>query len=133
MNQALATHNYQDQDRSALARMVTRVFELWSLGSEDQLAMLGLSTSNRAALSRYRKGEPLAANRDLLERAGHLLAIHKNLRLIFPQDQDRDLAYAWMTRRNRAFDGRTPVEVVREWGFTGMLMVRAYLDRNRGN
>ena len=113
--------------------MVTRVFELWSLGSEDQLAMLGLSTSNRAALSRYRKGEPLAANRDLLERAGHLLAIHKNLRLIFPQDQDRDLAYAWMTRRNRAFDGRTPVEVVREWGFTGMLMVRAYLDRNRGN
>lgn len=133
MNQALATHNYQDQDRSALARMVTRVFELWSLGSEDQLAMLGLSISNRAALSRYRKGEPLAANRDLLERAGHLLAIHKNLRLIFPQDQDRDLAYAWMTRRNRAFDGRTPVEVVREWGFTGMLMVRAYLDRNRGN
>ena len=81
--------------------------------------------------SRYRKGEPLGASRDLLERAGHVLAIHKNLRLIFPQD--RDLAYAWMTRRNRAFDGRTPVEVIREWGFTGLLMVRAYLDRNRGN
>lgn len=133
MNQAIATHNYQDQDRSALARMVTRVFEHWGLGSEDQLAMLGLSAGNRAALSRYRKGEPLAANRDLLERAGHLLAIHKNLRLIFPQDQDRDLAYAWMTRRNRAFEGLTPVEVVREWGFAGMLMVRAYLDRSRGN
>ncbi len=130
MNQAIAAHNHADQDRGALARMVTRAFELWELASEDQLAMLGLATSNRAALSRYRKGEPLAASRDLLERAGHLLAIHKNLRLIFPQD--RDLAYAWMTRRNRAFEGRTPVEVIREWGFSGLLMVRAYLDRSRG-
>lgn len=131
MSQAIATRDHVEQDRSVLARMVTRAFELWGLGSEDQLAMLGLAIGNRAALSRYRKGEPLAASRDLLERAGHLLAIHKNLRLIFPQD--RDLAYAWMTRRNRAFDGRTPVEVIREWGFTGLLMVRAYLDRNRGN
>jgi len=111
--------------------MVTRIFVHWGLGSEDQLAMIGLSTCNRAALSRYRKGEPLAASRDLLERVDHLLAIHKNLRLIFPQD--RDLAGAWMTRRNRPFDGRPPVEAVREWGFTGILMVRAYLDPNRGN
>lgn len=131
MSQAIATHNHPDQDRSALARMVTRAFEHWNLASEDQLAMLGLSAGNRAALSRYRKGEPLAASRDLLERAGHLLAIHKDLRLIFPQD--RDLAYAWITRRNRAFEGLTPVEVIRERGFTGLLMVRAYLDRNRGN
>jgi hypothetical protein len=131
MNQTIAIHNHKDQDRGALARMVTQLFEHWGLGSEDQLAMLGLSTGNRSALSRYRKGEPLAASQDLLERVGHLLAIHKNLRLIFPQD--RDLAYAWMTQRNRAFEGRTPVEAIREWGFAGMLMVRAYLDRNRGN
>lgn len=131
MNQPTTLPHDQEQDRGALARMVTRLFEHWRLGSEDQLAMLGLSTSNRAALSRYRKGEPLAASRDLLERVGHLLAIHKSLRLIFPQD--RDLAYGWMTQRNRAFEGMTPVEAIREWGFTGVLMVRAYLDRNRGN
>lgn len=131
MSHAITVPNHQEHDRSALARMVTQLFEHWSLGGEDQLAMLGLSTGNRAALSRYRKGEPLAASRDLLERVGHLLAIHKNLRLIFPQD--RDLAYAWMVQRNRAFEGRTPVEVIREWGFTGLLMVRAYLDRDRGN
>lgn len=131
MNQAVAVFNQSEHNRGTLARMVTRAFEHWKLGSEDQLAMLGLATSNRAALSRYRKGEPLAANRDLLERAGHVLAIHKNLRLVFPQD--RDLAYAWMTQRNRAFDGRAPAEVIREWGFAGMLVVRAYLDRVRGN
>jgi len=130
MLQTAVNNNVQSQDRGALARMVTKAFELWRLGSDDQLAMLGLSAGNRAALSRYRRGEPLAASRDLLERAGHILAIHKNLRLIFPQD--RDLAYAWMTTRNRAFEGRTPVEVIRDWGFTGILMVRSYLDRNRG-
>lgn len=131
MNTPSAVLNGQEQDRGALARMVTRLFEHWGLSSEDQLAMLGLSVSNRAALSRYRKGEPLAVNRDLLERVGHLLAIHKSLRLIFPQD--RDLAYGWMSQRNRAFEGRTPVEAIREWGFTGVLMVIAYLDRHRGN
>jgi hypothetical protein len=131
MNQTAATFDQTSQNRGALAKMVVRAFEHWKLGTEEQLAMLGLASNNRAALSRYRKGEPLAANRDLLERVGHVLAIHKNLRLAFPQD--RDLAYAWMTQRNRAFDGRTPVEVIREWGFAGMLVVRAYLDRVRGN
>lgn len=133
MNQAAVAFNPNqgDPNRGALARMVTRAFEHWKLGTEEQLAMLGLATNNRTALGRYRRGEPLAANRDLLERAGHVLAIHKNLRLIFPQDPD--LAYAWMSQRNRAFDGRTPVEVIKEWGFSGMLVVRAYLDRARGN
>lgn len=117
-------------DRIVLAKMLMKAFELWMVDNEGQLALLGLAAENRAALSRYRKGEPLGANRDLLERAGHLLAIHKNLRLLFPHD--RDLAYQWMTTRNRALDYRTPVEVVREWGFTGLLMVRAYLDHARG-
>jgi len=117
-------------DRSELAKMVMKLFEHWQLSTEDQLALLGLSTTNRGALTRYRKGEPLASNRDLLERAGILLGIHKSLRLLFPHN--RDLAYTWMTQRNRAFDGMTPVESITQWGFTGLLMVRSYLDRARG-
>lgn len=130
MNHVAVAFNQSDQNRGALAKMVMRAFDYWKLGTEEQLAMLGLATNNRAALGRYRRGEPLAANRDLLERVGHILAIHKNLRLIFPQD--RDLAYTWMSQRNKAFEGLTPVEVIKEWGFAGMLVVRAYLDRARG-
>jgi hypothetical protein len=37
-----------------------------------------------------------------------------------------------MSTRNKAFDNLTPVQVVRQWGFTGLLMVRSYLDRARG-
>jgi hypothetical protein len=124
------TRGQEALSRAALAKMLMQAFTLWKVPTDGQLALLGLASDNRAALGRYRKGEPLANNRDLLERAGHLLAIHKNLRLLFPHD--RDLAYAWMTTRNRAFDNRTPVNVITEWGFVGLLMVRAYLDRARG-
>lgn len=118
------------QDRGALAKMVMALFDHWDLNTEDQAALLGIAAGNRATLTRYRKGEPIGTSRDQLERVGHLLGIHKNLRLLFPQN--RELAYRWMSTRNKAFDNLTPVEVVKDWGFAGLLMVRAYLDRARG-
>ena len=128
----LATQQYEERktDRSKLAEMLMTLFSHWQLSTEDQLALLGLSTSNRGALTRYRRGEPLASNRDLLERAGILLSIHKSLRLLFPQN--RDLAYAWMMQPNRAFEGMRPAESIKQWGFPGLLMVRTYLDKARG-
>ena len=117
-------------DRGTLARMVMALLDHWKLGTEDQAALLGIAPGNRAALANYRRGKPIGTSRDQYERVGHLLGIHKNLRLLFPQN--RDLAYRWMSTRNRAFDNLTPVEVVREWGFAGLLMVRTYLDRARG-
>lgn len=122
--------NYTSEDRGALARMVMALFDYWKLSTEEQAVLLGLAASNRSALTRYRKGEPIGTSRDQYERVGHLLAIHKNLRLLFPEN--RDLAYRWMSTRNKAFDNLTPVEVIREWGFSGLLMVRSYLDRARG-
>lgn len=120
----------QEVDRKAIASMLMSLFDHWKLTTEEQLDALGFATSNRAVLGKYRRGEPISASRDTLERAGHLLGIHKNLRLLFPHN--RELAYAWMKTRNRAFDNRTPIEVIREYGFAGLLMVLAYLDRARG-
>lgn len=117
-------------DRGAIAKMLMQLFEHWAISTEDQLDLLGLASDNRGALTRYRKGAPISPSRDATERAGHLLAIHKNLRLLFPHN--RELAYKWVSTRNKAFEGRTPIEVVREFGFAGLLMVRSYLDRMRG-
>lgn len=117
-------------DRGALAKMVLTLFDHWNLTTEDQALLLGLASTNRAALSRYRKGEPIGASRDQYDRVGHLLAIHKNLRLLFPKN--RELAYRWISTRNKAFDNLTPVEVIKEWGFAGLLLVRSYLDHAKG-
>ena len=74
--------------RGRLAQMIMRLFEHWQLSTAEQAALLGLSADNRSTLSRYRKGDPLADSRDLLDRAGHLLGVHKSLRIQFPQDRD---------------------------------------------
>ena len=117
-------------DRRAISGMLMKLFDHWKLNTEEQLDALGFSTSNRAVLARYRRGEPISSSRDTLERAGHLLGIHKNTRLLFPHN--RDLAYAWIKTRNLAFANRSPIEVIQESGFAGLLMVLAYLDRARG-
>lgn len=114
-------------DRRTLAKMVTALFERWQLSTAGQAALLGLSPQQCAAVTRYRQGAPLRPDRDTHDRVGHLLAIHKNLRQLFPQN--RDLAYRWMSTHNKAFENHTPVELVQTWGFAGLLSIRTYLDR----
>ena len=116
--------------RSAVAKMLIKMFQNWQLQTRDSLTLLGLAETNRGALARFEQGQALANSRDQLDRAAALLGIHKSLRLLFPHN--KDLMYRWMTTANRSFEGRTPVETVREYGFVGLLMVRAYLDRARG-
>src|SRR3954470_11944633 len=116
--------------REKLARMVVRLFEYWNLAAPDQAALLGLSAASPATVARYRKGEPFGDSADLLARAGHLLGIHKALRILFPHDHD--LAYRWIRAPNRRFEGATPLEVIRRHGYEGILAVRRYLDFERG-
>jgi hypothetical protein len=80
-------------------------------------------------ISRYRRGGRIDSNLDLIRRIGHLLGIHKSLRIIFPHD--RDLTYRWVTTPNRRFDGKTPLDIMTT-GYEGLLAVRRYLDFERG-
>ena len=116
--------------RERLARMLVELLDHWKLSSADQAALLGLSPQSRSTLARYRRGEPLADSADLLARAGHLLGIHKALRILFPHDLD--LAYRWVLAPNRRFGGATPLDVMKRHGYEGILAVRRYLDFERG-
>jgi transcriptional regulator with XRE-family HTH domain len=115
--------------RERLARMVVSLLDHWNLSPNDQAVLLGLSTQSRSTVARYRRGEPLADSADLLARAGHLLGIHKALRILFPHD--RDLAYRWVSTPNRRF-GTSPLDVMKRHGYEGILAVRRYLDFERG-
>lgn len=113
------------------SKMIMKLFELWQLTTEEQLELLGKDRHARANLTRYRQpGANFGSNRDLLDRVGHLLAIHKSLRIIFPHN--RELVYLWPKTPNRYFEHKTPIEVMQEYGYIGLLMVRTYLDRERG-
>ena len=123
--------NLRDRtSREKLAKMIVALLDRWALAPADQAALLGLSAQSRSTVARYRRGEPLADSADLLARAGHLLGIHKALRILFPQD--RDLAYRWVSAPNRRFGGAAPVEIMKRHGYEGILAVRRYLDFERG-
>jgi hypothetical protein len=117
------------ESRAQLARMIVQLLDHWQLNATDQSRLLGLSSQSRSTLARYRRGEPLADSADLLARAGHLLGIHKALRILFPHD--RDLAYRWVSAPNRRFGERAPLDIMKQ-GFEGLLAVRRYLDFERG-
>jgi len=116
--------------RSALAKMIIRLFTHWELSTSDQLELLGLSPKSRGLLARYAKGEALPEGRDSLDRVGFLLAIHKSLRLLYPYNPE--LRYSWVNRRNTAFNNLTPLTVMKEQGIIGLARVARYLDYYRG-
>jgi hypothetical protein len=119
-----------NDSRSALAKLVVKLFLQWGLSTADQLELLGLSPNSRAMLSKYGKGEALPATRDILDRVGWLLAIHKALSLLYPKNED--IRYSWVSRRNTAFNNLTPLTVMKEQGIIGIAKVARYLDFYRG-
>jgi transcriptional regulator with XRE-family HTH domain len=116
--------------RERLARIVVALLDHWGLSPADQALLLGLSAQSRSTVSRYRRGEPLADSADLLARAGHLLGIHKALRILFPHDLE--LVHRWVGAPNRRFGGAAPLELMKRHGYEGILAVRRYLDFERG-
>lgn len=116
------------EGRAALAKMVTNLFALWKVSTQEQLQLLGMSETSGKSLALYQKGYPLANKRDLMDRVTNLLAIHQSLRILF--SRNRDLVYRWPTIPNRAFGGQTPIDVISSKGFWGLLIVRRYLYLN---
>ena len=126
------THiNIENSDsRSKLALMATRLFELWNLSTADQLELLGLSRTSRAQISKYRNGGAVPSSRDMLDRIGWLLSIHKSLRLLYPRNEN--IRYTWIKRRNRILDDQQPLDIMKYQGLIGVARVARYLDFLRG-
>lgn len=113
-------------ERCHLALTITRLLDHWGLDSADQLALLGLSSTSRSTLSRYRRGEPVSDSRDMIERIGHLLGIQKTLHALFPDQPEAQ--QAWVSSRKRSLEGRTPVEFIETEGITGLRQLRSLAE-----
>lgn len=119
-----------EESRSKQAVLVSNLFDHWKLGTEDQLNLLGLSATSRSMLGKYRKGNALSSSRDMQDRIGWLFAIHKALRLLYPQNPE--LRYSWVRRRNAAFENLPPLDLMKDEGLIGIAKVARYLDFQRG-
>jgi hypothetical protein len=89
-----------------LEKLISNLFSRWDLTQEQQ-AVLKIQGAD-----------------------GWLLAIHKSLRLLFPQNER--ICYSWVKMRNGDFDNQRPLEVMMREGIAGMMRVSQYLDEERG-
>lgn len=115
-------------DLHNLGRVVVSLLKKWNLSEEQQLALLGIHTDEGAALSGLEIGaQPLPAAPEVVQRAAQLIAIHRSLRLLFPENED--LRFSWVARRNQAFGGFAPIDVMLRDGRVGVARVRAVLQQ----
>lgn len=111
----------------ALTQMVMQLFDHWGLTYKQRAELLGLSTQTNSTIAGYiHGGRNLSLKKDMQDRVGHLLAIHKCLRTLFPFN--KELAYSWPKTPNRYFDGKTPLDVMIEERILGLMKVREYLE-----
>lgn len=113
------------QVREQMGQMILRLFELWNLDTASQLNLLGRSETSRKVLSDMKQGI-LSNQRDLLDRIGWLLAIHKSLRILFPENPA--LRYDWVNRKNKVLENNTPLEIMKKEGIIGLAKISHYLD-----
>lgn len=112
------------ESRTALTKMVMRLFGLWQIPIFDQAALLNRSLGT---IRRYRNGGRFADNNEILDRVGSLLSIHSSLKTIFPHSDE--LVYKWIVAKNQEFEDRAPIEVMLK-GLDGIITVRRYLESN---
>lgn len=110
--------------RSKVYKMILTLFDLWELTETQRLDMLGISEKDKTIFEHYQLGLLVPCSLDISEREGHILAIHKYLRLLFPEHQD--LAYRWISQQNKSFNA-TPVAFVALKGLGGLVEIRNYL------
>jgi hypothetical protein len=117
-------------NRKKLALLALRLFDKGDLTTVEQLNLLGLSPTSRKMLGDYRKGTALPNSRDMLDRIGWLLSIHKALRILYPKNEL--IRYSWVKRKNRMLDNQSPLDVMQVEGIIGLAKISKFLDHTRG-
>lgn len=115
-------------DLRKLGGVVVSLLKKWNLSEEQQSALLGFRTDDFAASSSPEIGaQPMSAAPEVVHRAAQLIAIHRSLRMLFPENEG--LRFSWVARRNPAFGGSAPIDVMLRDGRDGIARVWAVLDQ----
>lgn len=100
------------ENAQILGHAFWNIVRLYGLGRKEQAALLGLNPNNRKSLKDYEQKKAVPVDPDKFLRVSFLLGIHKNLRLLFPQNIN--VVYQWMTTPQDLFHRKTPMEFVEQ-------------------
>lgn len=114
-------------------RTFGNIARLWALSETERLALLGYPA--RSTLHKWtndvRADRRVTLPFDTLMRLSALFGIYKGLRIVLNSDPE---VAAWLRQPATVlpFAGQSPLELMTEGGFEGLLLVRRYIDAWRG-
>lgn len=119
--------NLSFDEQVVLARLIMNLLDDWGVGDSDKVILLGMPEGTKARhLTRYRQDTPLPDAEEVRVRVEHFIGIADALRLANPLNAQGGVM--WMQRRNRRFNGRTPLDIMLEDGLRGIAAVRRNID-----
>ena len=123
-------YHLTDKNRADQTKMIMKLFGLWGLSNKEMALTLGLSPNTETSIHRYKNNKQyLPLYRDIQDRVGHLLAIHKYLRRVYGLHQE--LVYQWIKTPNADFNAQSPIQVICREGYLGLVKVRSYLEAHQ--
>ena len=109
------------ETRRALTVAVLALFASWQLHEVNQAELLGMRD-----ISGLRTGEPLPADAEVLERAGHLLAIGRSLRKAYPNQLSKRTH--WISSPHEKLFGATPLQYMLAGDVETIRQIRAVAE-----
>ncbi len=100
------------ENAAVLGEAFWNIVRLYRLGRKEQAALLGMNPDNRQALIDYEGKKSIPLDPDKFFRVSLILGIHKNLRILYPEN--RDIVYNWMTTQQSLFHEKTPMDFIME-------------------
>lgn len=117
---------FSDAQVHAMQRAVVRLFGHWGVSDSDAAVLLGDIAPR--TFQRWKTGKLGRTTADLAARLSNLMGIHKALRLLY---SDPARGYRWIKAPNKAFGGRSALDVMLGGQLTDIMRVRRYLDAYR--
>ncbi|HXZ02622.1 MAG TPA: MbcA/ParS/Xre antitoxin family protein [Stellaceae bacterium] len=122
-----ATGKIIPEEAAAMLRAAFNLFDRW--GINDTQARILLGEPSPSTFYRWKRGKIGAIPHDTAWRLGDLMGVHKALRHMFT---DPSRSYAWVSKPNAAFGGRSALDRMLAGAPSDITAVRAYLDAERG-
>jgi hypothetical protein len=110
-------------------RTFFRIADAWGLSAADARTLLGAPPPS--TFFEWKAGRVGQVGRDVLERISYVIGIYKALQLLLP---DPAAADAWVHQPNAVppFNGTSALACMRSGNVADLLLVRQYLDGERG-
>ncbi|WP_283131111.1 MbcA/ParS/Xre antitoxin family protein [Enterovibrio norvegicus] len=109
-------------------KAANNILKGWGIEASDVMKIMGLAKST---YHKY-KADPEKANltKDQLERVSYLLNIHSALRIVF-DNQENVQGFMNMINHNAYFEGRTPIDVIKQGRVADLYEVASRIDALR--